>query len=198
MLCIYVIADVGRDETEFCLPLFSGGTLLQPPSLGPWFAAVAGACTGFTHARCRCPAWLSSRGGEVWEDGSGRETVPLCRGGHVSAQPPRARLALALTRNGQGLPRLLVSCRQRKAAKEYGNSEQSKGYYKENGNFNKGCKRRKASRCAGSAVRAYICREKNFLVLKEVWNTTQGRRLPNQFFILSSLLMLQRKLSNKN
>lgn len=79
------------------------------------------------------------------------------------------------------------------SAKEHSNSKQSKGYYKENGTFNKVCKRRKASLCTGSVLQAYICQEKNFLDLKELRNTIQGRQLPNLFLILSSLLMLQRK-----
>lgn len=134
----------------------------------------------------------------MWAGRSGRKIVPLCQGGQVSTQPPEESLVLALTSNSQGLSRLQVSCRQTKAsAKEYGNSKQSKGYYKENGNFNKPCKRRKASLCAGSVLHAYICQEKNFFDMKVLWNTTQGRQLSNHF-ILSSLLMLQRKLSNKN
>jgi len=86
----------------------------------------------------------------------------------VAAQAPGAGLALAPTCDSRGLPGLLVSCRHRRAAKEHGSFEQSERYYKENGNFSKSCGRRKASRSAGSATCAYICREKNFLILKEL------------------------------
>lgn len=162
----------------------------------PW---PLGGCRGPAQAlagtRCCSLAWLKSQHRQVWAGRSGRKTrIPLCQGGKVSALPPEASLALALMRNSQGLPRLRDSCRQTKAsAKESGNSKQSKGYYKENGNFNKVCKRRKASLCAGSVLHAYICQEKNFLDIKELWNTIQGRQLPNQFFIVSSRLLLQRK-----
>lgn len=109
--------------------------------------------------------------------------VPLCQGRQVSTQLPEASLALALMNNSQGLPRLQDSCRQTKpSAKEYGSSKQNKGYYKENGNFNKVCKWRKASLCTESFLHAHICQEKNFLDLKELWNTVQGRQLPNHFY----------------
>lgn len=143
----------------------SRGTILKVSlTLGPWVAAMV---LHKLQQRCSSLEWLKSQDMQVWAGRSGRKIVPLCQGGQVSTQPPEESLVLALTSNSQGLSRLQASCRQMKAsAKEYGNSKQSKGYYKENGNFNKPCKRRKASLCAGSVLHAYICQEKNFLDIK--------------------------------